>query len=189
MLKFLFAILAIVALPLSVPAAENYIADPDRTRARFSIHYLGFMTVQGQFDKTYGTVTLDRASNTGSLAFTIETASINTGIDARDDYLKSPDFFNAVKFPAISYKSSAIRFKGDVPVSVEGSLTISGFTRPVILQIDVFKCDSAPTEAKKINQKCYADASARIMRSDFGMSRLLPVVSDDVKLVFWFETV
>jgi polyisoprenoid-binding protein YceI len=188
--KSLFTALVIsVALPLSAFAADSYTVDPQHTFPHFSINHLGFSTLQGRFDKTSGTVTLDRAAKTGSVEISIESASISTGFAKRDEHLRSPDFFNAAEFPAITYKSTAMHFKGDTPASVDGNLTILGVTKPVTLTIDAFNCGADPMDPLKQKQKCGARASAQIKRSDFGVKFGLPLVGDDVKLVFEIEAI
>jgi polyisoprenoid-binding protein YceI len=187
MFKSLIAALVIsVALPVSAFAADSYTIDPYHTFPHFSINHLGFSTLQGRFDNTSGTVTLDRAAKTGSVDISIETGSVSTGYVKRDEHLKSPDFFNAAEFPAITYKSTAMHFKGDKPVSVDGNLTIMGTTKPVKLTIDAFNCGSNPMNKKA---ECGAAASAQIKRSDFGVKYGLPVIGDDVKLVFEIEAI
>ena len=185
--KSVFAALVVsVALPLSAIAADSYTVDPLHTFPRFRINHLGFSTMQGRFDKTTGKVTLDRAAKTGSVELAIETASVSTGFVKRDDHLKSPDFFNAAEYPTITYKSTAIRFKGDVPSSVEGNLTIAGVTKPVTFTIDAFNCGANPMNKK---EECGADASADIKRSDFGVKYGVPNIGDDVKLILEIEAV
>lgn len=187
MFKSLFTALAIsVALPVSAFAADSYTVDSYHTFPHFSINHLGFSTLQGRFDKTTGTVTLDRAAKTGSVNISIETSSVSTGYVKRDEHLQSPDFFNAAEFPAITYKSSAMHFKGDKPASVDGNLTIMGVTKPVTLTIDAFNCGTNPMNKK---EECGAAASAQIKRSDFGVKYGLPVIGDDVKLVFEIEAI
>jgi polyisoprenoid-binding protein YceI len=180
------AILVSVALPLSAFAADSYTIDPLHTFPRFRINHLGFSTMQGRFDKTSGKVTLDRAAKTGSVELAIETASVSTGFVKRDDHLKSPDFFNAAEFPTITYKSTAIHFKGDTPSSVDGNLTISGVTKPVTFTIDAFNCGANPMNKK---EECGADASADIKRSDFGVKFGTPAIGDDVKLILEIEAI
>lgn len=185
MRKSLFAVLAIsIALPLAAQAAEGYTIDPTHTYPHFSISHNGFSTMQGRFDKTSGKVTLDRAAKTGSVDIAIESASVSTGFAKRDDHLRGPDFFNAAEFPTISYKSTALQFKGDIPVSVDGNLTMAGVTRPVTLTLDAFKCGANPMSKK---DQCGAAASAQIKRSDFGIKYGLPGVGDEVKLSFEIE--
>ena len=183
--KTVFAALAIsIALPISALAADSYTIDPAHTYPNFTINHLGFSTMHGRFDKSSGKVTLDLAAKTGSVEIAIETASVSTGFAKRDEHLKSPDFFNAAEFPNITYKSTAINFKGDTPSSVDGNLTISGVTKPVTLTIDSFKCGAHPMNKKEM---CGADASAQIKRSDFGIKYGLPAIGDDVKLSFEIE--
>lgn len=184
--KSILALTISITLPLSALAADSYTVDPAHTYPHFSINHLGFSTMQGRFDKTSGTVTLDRAAKTGSVEIAIETASISTGFAKRDDHLKSPDFFNAAEFPTITYKSTAIHFKGEVPASVDGNLTISGVTKPVKLNIDAFNCGTNPMSKK---DECGAAASAQIKRSDFGVKYGLPAVGDDIKLFFEIEAI
>jgi polyisoprenoid-binding protein YceI len=180
------ALVVTVALPLSAFAADSYSVDPNHTFPHFNINHLGFSTLQGRFDKTNGTVTLDRAAKTGSVDISIDSASISTGYVKRDEHLKSPDFFNVAEFPAITYKSTAMHFKGDKPASVDGNLTISGVTKPVTLTIDEFNCGTNPMSKK---DECGAAASAQIKRSDFGVNYGLPNIGDDVKLVFEIEAI
>jgi polyisoprenoid-binding protein YceI len=185
--KLLFSALVISAtLPLPAFAADSYTIDPPHTFPHFSINHLGFSTMQGRFDKTSGTVTVDRAAKTGSVEISIESASVSTGFAKRDEHLRSPDFFNAAEFPAITYKSTAMHFKGDTPASVDGNLTILGVTKPVTLTIDAFNCGTNPMSKK---DECGAGASAQIKRSDFGVKYALPAVGDDVKLVFEIEAI
>jgi polyisoprenoid-binding protein YceI len=175
-----------IALPLSAFATESYTIDPPHTFPHFSINHLGFSTMQGRFDDTSGKITLDRVAKSGSVEIAIKTASISTGFAKRDEHLKSPDFFNAAEFPAITYKSTAVHFKGDAPASVDGNLTISGVMKPVTLTIDAFNCGTNPMSKK---DECGAAASAQIKRSDFGVKYGLPAVGDDVKLVFEIEAI
>ena len=185
--KSVFAALALsAALPFSALAADSYTIDPFHTFPHFTINHLGFSTMHGRFDKTNGTVTLDRSAKNGSVDISIETASVSTGYSKRDDHLKSPDFFNAAEFPNITYKSTAIHFNGDKPASVDGNLTISGVTKPVTLTIDEFNCGTNPMNKK---DECGAAASAQIKRSDFGVKYGLPNIGDDVNLVFEIEAI
>lgn len=181
------AMLLAVSLPLAAHAADSYTIDPAHTFPHFSINHLGFSTMQGRFDKTSGKITLDRAAKRGTVDISIDAASVSTGFAKRDEHLKSPDFFNAAEFPAITYKSTKVKFRGDTPAAVEGNLTLTGVTRPVTLTIDSFSCGTDPMDPLKKKQKCGAAASTQFKRSDFGMKAFLPGVGDDIKLVFEVE--
>jgi polyisoprenoid-binding protein YceI len=177
------AFIVAAAFPLAA-LATDYAIDSSHTYPHFSVSHLGFSTMQGRFDKTTGTIYLDRAAKKGSIDITIEVASISTGFAKRDKHLRGPDFFNSAEFPTITYKSTKMNFKNDVPVSVEGNLTMAGASKPVTLNIDSFKCGMHPMKKKEM---CGAAASAQLKRSYFGIKYGLPAVGDDIKLVFEIE--
>ena len=192
MSRLAVALLAL-ALPLAAVAApETYTMDPYHTYPNFSVDHMGFSTVYGRFDKSSGKFILDKAAKTGSLELTVETASINAADNekgnrqrSRDDHLRSPDFFNVAEYPRLTYKSTAVKFNGDNLVTVEGNLTLLGVTKPVVLQVDRWKCGPHPINKKEM---CGGNASGTLKRSDFGMKFALPVaVSDEIKLIIGFE--
>jgi polyisoprenoid-binding protein YceI len=174
-------IAAIVALGFSgaTPAADGYTLDPDHTFPRFEISHMGFSTHHGQFNKTAGKLVLDRAAKTGSVEITVDTASIATGDAALEKHLRSEDFFNIAKFPAMTFRSRALKFGGDVPVSAEGELTLLGVTRPLTLSISRVKCGPHPVSKK---EECGAEVSGTLKRSEFGMKAYVPLVGDEVTL-------
>ncbi len=185
----LLTLLLTIGLPLAAHAADSYTIDPEHSFPHFSVSHLGFSTMQGRFDQTSGKATLDVAGKKGSVELNVEAASINTGFGKRDTHLRSPDFFNAAEFPRINFKSTAFKFKGDTLESVEGNLTLLGVTKPVKLTINFFKCGLDPMDPLKIREKCGADASTQIKRTDFGMKFGVPMVGDDIKLVFEIEAI
>jgi polyisoprenoid-binding protein YceI len=165
-------------------APENYTFNPEHTYPHFAVSHMGFSTTHGRFNKASGKFMLDQTAKTGALELVIETASIDTGLPKRDDHLRSPDFFNTAEFPKATYKSTAVKFNGDRPASVEGNLTLLGVTKPVMLTITTFKCGVNPMNKKTM---CGADATAKIKRSDFGMTFSLPAVGDDIALTIEAE--
>ncbi len=160
-------------------ATETYIIDPTHTYPHFAVSHLGFSTMHGRFDKSSGKFTIDRNAKVASVDVTIETASLSTGLKKRDAHLRSPDFFNTAEFPKATYKSTAVKFNGDTPTTVEGNLTLLGVTKQVILTITAFKCGKNPMNQKAM---CGIDATANMKRSDFGMNYALPGVGDNLKL-------
>ena len=192
MLKPALALLAF-ALPLTAAAApETYTLDPYHTYPNFSVDHLGYSTIYGRFDKSSGKFTLDKAAKTASLELAVETASINAADNekgnrqrSRDDHLRSPDFFNVTEYPRMTYKSTSVKFNDDNPAIVEGNLTLLGVTKPLVLQVERWKCGANPFNKKEM---CGGNASGMLKRSDFGMKFGLPVaVSDEVKLMIGFE--
>ena len=145
---------------------STYQLDPDHTYPSFEADHIGGLSVwRGKFDKSQGTVTLDRAAETGTVEVTTGIASIHTGSTKLDQNLQSDQFFDASKFPEATYKG-AIRFNGDKPASIVGNLTMHGVTKPLTLKIDSFKCMPHPMLKREV---CGVDAVGEFDRSDFGV--------------------
>lgn len=186
------ALLTCVFVPLSTMAAPTtYVMDPLHSFPNFTVNHLGMTTIHGRFDKMVGKIVLDQAAKTGSIEAKITTASVNTGdakradgTRARDEHLRTADFFNSSEFPEMVYKSTKFNFNGDVLESVDGNLTLVGVTKPVKLTVVAFKCAPHPFSKKPM---CGADAEASIKRTDFGVKFGVPAISDDVKLTFSIE--
>ncbi len=180
----LLAVFLIVNSNQLLAAQEKYTLDPTHTYLHFGISHLGFSTMHGRFDKTSGQFSIDHAAKTASVMVNIEAASINTGLEKRDDHLRSPDFMNAVEFPVVTYQSTAVRFEGDIPSVIEGNLTLLGVTKSVTLTITAFKCGTNPMNNRAM---CGMDAVGSMKRSDFGMTYALPGVGDELKLTIEAE--
>ncbi|WP_321819735.1 MULTISPECIES: YceI family protein [unclassified Burkholderia] len=147
-------------------AASTYQFDPDHTYPSFEADHIGGLSVwRGKFDKSGGTVTLDRAAKTGTVDVTTAIASVHTGSAKLDQDLQSNQFFDAAKFPQATYKG-AITFDGDKPATVVGNLTMHGVTRPLTLKIDSFKCMPHPMLKREV---CGVDAVGEFDRGDFGV--------------------
>lgn len=189
MFRLTVALLA-VALPLSAVAApENYTIDPFHTYPNFEVNHLGMSTMRGQFTKSTGKFSIDRAAKTGTLEITVQTASITTGDGdkagrprSRDEHLRSPDFFSVAEFPTMIYKSTGVKFNGDNPGTIDGNLTLLGATKPVSLHVENWKCGPSPASKKEM---CGGNASGSFKRSDFGMKYAVPNVGNEIKL--WIE--
>lgn len=178
--------LIVLSLPaLSFAAPEVYIIDGAHTMPRFEYSHLGYSTQVSRFEKTTGTITLDRAAKRGSANIVIDAKSVSTGSSAFNTHLQGDDFFATGTYPEIQYQSDTFKFEGDTLVSVEGNLTIKGITKPVTLTIRAFACKPHPMFKK---EACGADATASIKRSDFNMGKYAPQVSDDVTLIIPIES-
>lgn len=189
----LAAAILVAALPVAAVAApESYKLDPEHTFAYFEINHFGFSNVRGRFDTSSGRFTLDKAAKTAALEVTVQTASVSSGHQTergiyprtRDDHLRSPDFFNVVEFPTMTYKANTVKFNADNPATIEGSLTLLGVTKPVVLHVDNWKCGPNPIIKK---EACGGNASGVLKRSDFGMKIYVPAISDEIKLWIGFE--
>lgn len=184
MKKTLTAIILAAAVPAL--AADSYSLDPRHTRPMFEINHFGFSTQHGRFEKAAGTVVLDIAARQGTVELSIDAASINMGADDWNKHMKSEDFFNVDKFPAIAFTSDKLLFDGDKVVGAEGSFTLLGVTKPLKIAVVNFRCAPHPMTKKAT---CGADISATIKRSEFGMAKYVPAVGDDVKLVIPVEAI
>lgn len=161
-------LLAVLASFDASAAAEHYTIDPNHTYPSFEAPHIGGISFwRGKFDRSSGTVTLDRAAKTGAVDITIDATSIDFGLEKMNVHAKGPDLFDVERFPTASYQSSSIDFDGDTPVGVHGSLTLHGITKPVFLTIASFKCIMHPMLKREV---CGADARAEIDRTEFGMA-------------------
>ncbi|HUS23461.1 MAG TPA: YceI family protein [Candidatus Binatia bacterium] len=177
-MKTTIALLLLAAA--AAPAwAETYEIDRTHTFANFDWMHLGYSHHSGKFTDTKGTVTLDAARKTGSVDVTIQVASMDTGVPKLDQHLQGPEFFDAAKYPVITFKSGKLDFDGDKVKSVTGDLTLHGVTKPVTLKVTHFACMDHPM--LKV-PACGADAVASIKRSDFGMGGYVPAISDEIAL-------
>ncbi|MGH6950790.1 MAG: YceI family protein [Vitreimonas sp.] len=178
-----------IAAPLflfaaSFAGAENYTVDSDHTRPTFEISHLGYSTFRGRFDRTTGKISYDPAARTGSADVRVEVGSVSTGVAALDEHLKKPEFFDAAKFPAITFKSTQFVFDGERLASVDGNLTIRDVTRPVSLEVNAVNCKPHPMQKHPV---CGADAEITLKRSDFGVKAYVPAIGDEVKLFISVE--
>ncbi len=175
-----FATSVLAAIASTSVMADSYTIDPNHTLPVFEVNHLGFSTQRGRFDKTAGKISLDRSKKTGAVDLTIEADSIDMGQAKWNDHMKSEDFFNVAKFPTITFKSDRFTFKEDKPVAAEGTLTLLGVSRPVTLAIHRFTCGENPINRKLL---CAADIEASLKRSEFGMTKYLPGIGDEVKVL------
>lgn len=165
------------AASLSAVAADSYTIDARHTYPVFEVNHLGFSTQRGRFNKTTGKISLDPQAGQGSIDVTIDTASIDMGLEQWDKIMRGEDWFKSESHPWMLFRSNKVLFDGGKPVSAEGTLTLLDATRPVTLKIDSFQCGTHPINRKEL---CGADVSTTIKRSEFGMSKYLPSISDEV---------
>lgn len=177
----------VLAAGLATPlfaAPVTYVVDGTHTYPRFSYQHLGLSTQLSRFDKTTGTVVLDKAARTASVDIVIDMTSVDTGYATFDEHIQGPDFLDTAKHPTATFKSTKVKFDGDRPVAVDGQLTIKGITRPVTLQITRFVNMEHPMQKK---DAIGADASVVIKRSDFNAGMYVPAVGDEVTISIALE--
>ncbi len=181
MKSFLTSLLAASALALaavSAPAfaADTYKLDPNHTAVVFTYEHFGFSNMSGKFMDADGAVTLDEANlANSSVEVTFAIDGVNTGVPGLDTHLKSPDFFDAAKFPTATFKSTKVEPVSATEATVTGDLTLHGVTRPVVLDV---KLNKLSDDKAKVG----FSATTTIKRSDFGVDKYVPAVSDDIAI-------
>ncbi|MCQ9372815.1 YceI family protein [Methyloversatilis sp. XJ19-13] len=179
-LKTLVAALAFASVTAPALAApETYKLDAGHTFPRFSYSHFGFSTQLSRFNRTTGTVTLDRAARTGAVDITIDTTSVDTGFAVFDEHIQAEDFLDTAKHPTATFRSSKVVFSGDAPTAVEGVLTLKGVSRPVTLKVTSFQAMPHPILKK---DAIGANATVTVKRTDFNMGKYAPHVGDDVTI-------
>lgn len=181
------AFIAAGAATAAIAAPDTYMVEPGHTYPSFEADHMGISILRGKFTKTSGTIVLDRAAKTGSLDITIDASTLDFGNEKLNGHAKGADMFDVAKFPTATYKSKSITFKGDMPATVNGELTLHGVTKPVVLTINKFKCIQHPMLKREV---CGADASATFNRADFGIDYAVKMgFNPDVKLAIQVEGV
>lgn len=180
--------LALFTLALSVRtvgAADNYKVDPVHSSVIFKIDHLGVAPFYGRFNDPTGTVTLDKEdASKSSFTFEVKAENVNTGNAKRDAHLKTPDFFDARQFPAITFKSKGVKDLGSDKYEVTGDLTLHGVTK----EIKLILTKTGEKETKMGYRTGWATAIT-LKRSDYGMTQMLDMVGDEVQLTIAYEAV
>jgi polyisoprenoid-binding protein YceI len=158
--------LAVASSALAAPV--TYILDPHHTYPSFEADHMGGLSVwRGKFTDTTGKVVYDKDAKTGSIEVNVSIASIDFGFAKMDEHAKSPDIFDAAKYPTATYVGKFTKWSGSSPTEAEGTLTLHGVTKPVKLVINAFLCKPNPMTKKEV---CGADASAAFDRAEFGVN-------------------
>lgn len=155
-----------LATVLASAAPATYTIDPTHTFPSFEADHMGLSVWRGKFNKSSGTVTLDKTAGSGEVDITIDMDSIDFGLDAMNAKARGDGMFDTTQFPLATYKGQLAGFVNGAPTQVVGRLTMHGITRPLTLQIQSFKCRPHPMYRR---DWCGADALATFQRDDFGV--------------------
>jgi polyisoprenoid-binding protein YceI len=159
-------VLFTLAIPL-VAAASTWNIDPDHSNVGFKVKHLMVSNVKGTFDKHTGVVDLnDKDITKSKVEVTIDTASINTNVQKRDDHLRSADFFDAATYPKMTFVSTKVA-KAGKKLKVTGDLSIRGVTRQVVLDVEPLSMEVKDPWG---NVRRGTSATTRIDRKDFGLT-------------------
>lgn len=161
-------------------AVAKYDIDPAHSNVTFGWNHFGFSNPTARLKTIEGSVQLDQADLTkSSVAVTLPLDGLDTGVAKLDEHLKSADFFDATKYPTITFKSTKVEKAGDSGLKITGDLTVHGVTKPVTLDAKINKIglfEMGPYKA----QAAGFDATTTIKRSDFGVNKYVPNVSDEI---------
>ncbi len=177
--KYLVACTTGMLLAASAFSAETYTIDPEYTIPSFEVEHLGFTTQRGRFDKTEGKVSLDFAARKGSVDFTVFTNTVDMGSRAWTVHVISEGLFNIEKYPTMTFKSDKLVFEGNKVVAADGQFTLLNVTKPLRVTVNGFACATNPLNKKFM---CAGNITATIKRSDYGMTKYIPTVSDEIKI-------
>jgi polyisoprenoid-binding protein YceI len=165
------------------PAAVRpgaYVVEPSHTRITFAVSHLGFTTWYGDFTRAAGTLTIDPARPAADkVEVTVQTASVATTNAKLDGELRDPTWLDAARFPIITFRATRVTPTGAGQADVTGDFTLHGVTRPLTLHAVFNGAGVNPLS------KAYTvgfQGTAVIHRSDFGVTKYVPLVGDEVRI-------
>lgn len=177
----ILALAAPLAMAQTAANTSTWISDPAHSEVDFVVTHLGISNVHGRFGKVAATIVYDEADVTrSSVTATIDISTVDTSEDARNNHLKTPAFFDVVKFPTATFASTSVAKSGD-GLTVNGNLTLHGVTKPVVLKVEG---PTGPVQGMDHKQHAGFSATTTINRMDFGIGPSFPgsTVGDEVKL-------
>lgn len=179
--------LALVAGLVSTAAfaeATSYTAELGHAAVVSETKHFGTSTTAIKWAVKSGNITIDPAAKTAKGQFVIDMNSVNSGVPKLNDHLKSPEFFNTAQYPEATFVISGAKFAGDKVTEISGTLALAGQTNPVTLTASNYSCYTSPMSKKNV---CGGDFETTIMRSQWGVKYLVPMVGDETKLKVQIE--
>ncbi len=188
---FLIAALAVSPAFAAGPSTDvaeaqsgAFTVDHSHAKIIFSVSHFGFSTYYGLFNNFDAKLDFDAKDPAKSkLDVTVKMDSVNTTNPKLDEHLKSPDFFDAAKFPTATFKATKIDVTGKTTGTITGDLTLHGVTKPVTLDATF---NGAGENAFKVYVLGFS-ATGTIKRSDFGITTYSPALGEDVTLTISAE--
>jgi len=182
--RFIALVAGVVLFTGIAQAADKFTVDPVHSSLAFKIKHANVSYFFGRINGPEGMIKVDDDPTKTSFDVTAKVANIDTGNTKRDDHLKSPDFFSASEFPTLNFKSTAVK-KGDGnKIEVSGDLTIHGQTKPITVTLE--KIGQGKSQ---MGERAGYAGDFTIKRSDFGMSKMLEMLGDEVTIMVGIEGV
>ncbi len=178
-------VLSVLAVsPFPAAASDTYEVDPVHSAAVFRIKHLEIAYVYGRFNHLSGTLKIDDETPSNSVVeISAKTENVDTFNAERDNHLRSPDFFDARKFPIISFKSKSFKKVGTDMFEVMGDLSLHGVTRPLTVQVQRTGAGKDPWGGYRIG----FETTFAIRRSDFELNFMMGAVGDEVRIIVSIE--
>ncbi|MFZ1940415.1 MAG: YceI family protein [Terracidiphilus sp.] len=186
-LAILTGILALAA-PFAFAQTSTWVSDPNHSEVDFSITHMSVSKIHGRFGAVNATIVYNEADVTKStVTATIGVATVDTGVDQRDNDLKSARFFDVANLPTATFTSTSVAKNGD-KLTVTGNLTLHGVTKPVVLDVEG-PAKPVPAQAGKLHSGF--SATTTIDRAAFGIASGMPaaMLGDSVALDIELEVV
>ncbi|MFI7851418.1 YceI family protein [Acinetobacter baumannii] len=173
-----FGLAVALASTVTLAAPGDYKIDPTHTATVFSWNHFGFSTPSANFSDIQGVIKVDNAKPANSsVNVTIPLSSVNTNVPALDKEFQEEAWFNAAKYPNITFKSTKVETKDKKHFKITGDLTVKGITKPVVLDAVLNKQGEHPMA--KVPAIGF-NATTSFNRSDFGLGNYVPNVGDKI---------
>jgi len=178
-MRKLLLVSLLLATGVASAATNTYKLDPNHTQVLASWHHGGYSTPVANFGDVDGSIVYD-ADKVGasSVNVTLPLSGLNALVPKLTEHLQSPDFFDAAKFPNATFKSTKVEKVGDNKLKVTGDLTLRDVTKPVVLDVTLNKVGEGRGGAPKIG----FNATTTIKRSEWGIAKMVPTVSDEIEI-------
>ena len=168
-------------------APVTYKIDPNHTNVLASWNHFGFSNPSINFGAADGSIVYDADKvSASSVQVTLPLSGVSALAADFFDHLSSADWFDAAQFPAATFKSTKVEAAGEGKLKVSGDLTVKGVTKPVVLDVTLNKAGEQPMAKRAA---IGFDATTTVKRSDFGLGKYVPNISDEVMLRITTEAV
>jgi polyisoprenoid-binding protein YceI len=154
------------ASPATLIPTGTWTVDPAHSKVGFGVKHMGIATVRGEFTDFEGTLEIGEDLSSAKVYGTVKAQSVDTNEPQRDDHLRSPDFFDAARFPELRFESTSIEALDDEEFRITGRLTIHGMTNEIVLHAEVQGTDVDPWG----NERVGLEVTGQLSRGEYGMT-------------------
>jgi len=166
--------------PASVPAG-TYAIEPSHTQVVFSVNHFGFTTYFGNFSDVSGSLSVvPKNPSAMSVSVSVPVSSVSTTSPKLTDALKAADWLDAAHYPAMIFRSTSVTPTGKTTADIAGTLTLHGVTKPLVLHATF---NGAGVNILDQKQTVGFQLTGTVKRSEFGVAKYVPLVSDEVQLI------